>query len=43
MKVLQELEDFIDEFNQNNDEDFSIDTIRVEFSKQHKQEELKGL
>lgn len=43
MNILQELEDFINEFNQNNDEDFSIDSIRVEFSKQHKQEELKKL
>lgn len=43
MNALQELENFISEFNQNNDEDFSIDSIRVEFSKQHKQEELKAL
>lgn len=43
MNILQELEDFINEFNQDNDEDFSIDSIRVEFSKQHKQEELKKL
>jgi len=43
MNILQELKDFIDEFNQDHDEDFSIDSIRVEFSKQHKQEELKSL
>jgi len=38
MNILQELEDFIQEFNTLNDEDFSIDSIRVEFSKQHKLE-----
>ena len=43
MNILQELEDFINEFNQNNDEDFHIDSIRVEFSKQHKQGQLKEL
>ena len=43
MNILQELEDFINEFNQNNDEDFNIDSIRIEFSKQHKLEELKTL
>ena len=43
MNILQELEDFINEFNQDNDEDFSIDSIRVEFQKQHKQEGLKEL
>jgi len=43
MNILEELEDFINEFNQDNNEDFSIDSIRVEFSKQHKQEALKEL
>ncbi len=43
MNILQELEDFINEFNQSNGEDFNIDSIRVEFSKQHKQEELKEM
>ena len=43
MNILQELEDFISTFNQDNDEDFSIDSIRVEFSKQHKQDDLKEL
>lgn len=43
MNILQELEDFINEFNQDNDEDFSIDSIRIEFSKQYKQEELREL
>ena len=40
MNILQELEDFINEFNQNNDEDFAIDTIRIEFQKQHKKAKL---
>ena len=43
MNVLEELENFINEFNALNDEDFSIDTIRIEFSKQHKLEHLKKL
>ena len=43
MNILQEVEDFIKGFNQENDEGFSIDSIRVEFSKQHKLEELKKL
>ena len=43
MNILQELEDFINEFNQNNDEDFAIDSIRVEFQKQHKKEKLEQL
>jgi len=43
MNTLQELEDFINEFNQDNDEDFEIDSIRVEFSKQYKQEALNRL
>jgi hypothetical protein len=43
MNVLQELENFINEFNVNNDEDFSIDTIRIDFSKQHKKENLEQL
>ena len=34
MDILQELEDFIHEFNSENDVEFSIDSIRVEFSKQ---------
>jgi len=43
MDILQELEDFINEFNSKNDVEFSIDTIRVEFSKQHKKEDLEEL
>lgn len=41
MNILQELEAFIDEFNTLNDEDFNIDSIRIEFSKQYKLEVLK--
>lgn len=43
MNTLQELENFINEFNVNNDEDFSIDTVRIDFSKQHKKENLEQL
>ena len=43
MNVLQEIENFINEFNSNNDEDFAIDTIRIDFSKQHKKENLEQL
>ncbi|HIQ28343.1 MAG TPA: hypothetical protein EYH42_07570 [Sulfurovum sp.] len=43
MNILQELEDFINTFNQDNSEDFQIDSIRVEFSKQYKQDDLKEL
>lgn len=43
MNTLQEIENFINEFNQNNKEDFSIDSIRIEFSKQHKKDKLDEL
>lgn len=43
MNILQELQDFINEFNQDNEIDFSIDTIRIEFQKQYKLEKLKAL
>ena len=43
MNTLQELENFINEFNLNNDEDFAIDSIRIDFSKQHKKENLEQL
>ena len=43
MNILRELENFINEFNLNNDEDFAIDTIRIDFSKQHKKENLEEL
>jgi len=40
MNILQELENFIYEFNKYNDEDFNIDTIRIDFDKQHKKEKM---
>jgi len=43
MNTLQELQNFINEFNQNHNEDFSIDSIRIDFSKQHKKENLEQL
>lgn len=43
MNVLNELENFINEFNLNNDEDFKVDSIRIEFQKQYKKEKLKEL
>ena len=43
MNILQELEEFINDFNSLNDEDFNIDSIRVEFSKQYKLSQLKEI
>jgi len=43
MNVLNELENFINEFNLNSEENFSIDSIRIDFSKQHKKEQLEQL
>lgn len=43
MNPLQELENFINEFNSNNDEAFAIDSIRVEFSKEAKKKKLDEL
>lgn len=43
MNVLQEIQDFINEFNTNNDENFIIDSIRINFSKQHKKDKLEEL
>lgn len=43
MNLLNELEDLIKEFNQNSNEDFQIDSIRIDFSKQHKKEKLEQL
>ncbi|MGV6830349.1 MAG: hypothetical protein ACWA5P_02145 [bacterium] len=43
MEILAELEEFISEFNSDNSVNFSIDSIRVEFSKQHKKKELDKL
>ena len=41
--VLKELEDFINEFNNDRDEDIDIDSIRIEFNKTTKLEKLKEL
>ena len=43
MNILQELEEFINEFNNSNDEYFNIDSIRIEFSKQYKLSQLQEL
>lgn len=43
MNILTELENFINEFNQLEDEDFSIDSIRIEYQKQHKRDTLYEL
>jgi hypothetical protein len=43
MDVLEEIESFINEFNNDNRVDFAIDSIRVEFSKQYKLEPLQEL
>ena len=43
MDILAELENFIKEFNQNNDEYFHIDSIRINFNKQHKKDKLLQL
>jgi hypothetical protein len=39
-KILQEIENYLNDFNQDHGVFFSIDTIRIEFSKQHKKEAL---
>jgi len=41
MNILQELEDFINEFNTLKDEDFNIDTLHIEFSKLYKKKKKK--
>lgn len=43
MKILQEIENLIKEFNQNHNEDFAIDSIRIEFSKEYKLSKLQEL
>ena len=43
MNLLEELEEYIGEFNQDNNVNFAIDSLRVEFSKQHKKKELDKL
>lgn len=42
-KVLKELEDYIKEFNTSNDLELSYDTIRINFSKQHKLKKINAL
>jgi hypothetical protein len=41
--ILQEIENFLDDFNASNGIDLAIDTVRIEFSKQHKKEALDSL
>lgn len=43
MDILNELEEFISDFNNTHSVGFAIDSIRTEFSKQHKLEELNQL
>ncbi|WP_419677625.1 hypothetical protein ACN2EN_08205 [Aliarcobacter lanthieri] len=43
MNVLKELEIYINEFNKNNQIEFSIDTIRIDFKKQYKLSKLEEL
>ena len=43
MNILSELEEFINEFNKNNDVNFAIDSIRIKFQKQHKKTKLEEL
>ncbi|MDN5059796.1 hypothetical protein [Aliarcobacter butzleri] len=43
MNILKELENCINEFNKNNQIEFSIDTIRIDFKKQYKLSKLKEL
>lgn len=43
MNTLQDLEQFINEFNKNNNESFVIDSIRIDFQKQYKKEKLQEL
>lgn len=39
-KILQEIENYLNDFNNIHGIDLAIDTIRIEFSKQHKKEAL---
>ena len=43
MNIYQELQNYIQEFNKNNEIELSIDTIRIEFEKQYKINELKNI
>lgn len=42
-KILQEIENYLNDFNNTHGIDLAIDTIRIEFSKQHKKEALNSL
>lgn len=42
-KILQEIENYLNDFNNAHGIDLAIDTIRIEFSKQHKKEALDSL
>ncbi len=41
--TLTDIEEFINDFNNSNNAEFAIDTIRIKFSKQHKLSSLKEL
>lgn len=43
MNILTELENFINEFNESENVDFCIDSIRIEYQKQYKQSKLNEL
>jgi len=43
MDILNEIEEFISDFNNTHDVDFAIDSIRVEFSKKYKKAHLETL
>lgn len=43
MDILAEIQNLINEFNLSNDENFDVDSIRIEFSKQYKLEKLKEI
>lgn len=42
-KILQEIENYLNDFNNTHGIDLAIDTIRVQFNKEHKLEKLRSL
>ncbi|MDO9180644.1 MAG: hypothetical protein Q7U16_20325 [Agitococcus sp.] len=42
-EILAEIENFLNDFNTSNGIDFAIDTIRVQFNKEHKLKHIKSL
>ena len=42
-KILAEIQEFLNDFNKANETDLDIDTIRIEFSKEHKKKDLEAL